>query len=221
MYIIIVGCGRVGRALAQTLLSVGHEVLVIDRNSARCDLVREGMGSVALEGDGCQVGVLREAGISRADILVATTGSDEDNLAACQLAKELFNVPTTMAIVNYPQNEALYELLGVDMAVNATQLVLSTLENEIAGRPLMHLINLHGADRRVVSLRIPVDAAVVGKPLSEVVLPPSSFITLVVREGEPLLPDEETQLGGDDEVLAVTTPGEEDILWETLTEVAP
>lgn len=221
MYIIIVGCGRVGRALAHTLLGVGHEVLVIDKNAARCDLVCEGMGSIAMEGDGCQVGVLREAGISRADVLVATTGSDEDNLATCQLAKELFNVPTTMAIVNYPENEPLYELLGVDTAVNATQLVLSTLEDQIAGRPLMHLMNLRGTDRRVVSLRVPADAAVVGKPLSEVVLPPNSFVTLVVKEGGPLIPDEETRLGGNDEVLAVTTPAEEDMLWEALTEVAP
>ena len=221
MYIIIVGCGRVGHALAQTLLSVGHEVLIIDKDPSRCELVGEQMGSIALEGDGCQVRALREAGISRADILVVTTGSDEDNLAACQLAKELFHVPTTMAVVNYPQNEALYELLGVDTAVNATQLVLSTLENEIAGRPLMHLMNLRAADRRVISLRIPPDAAVVGKPLSEVVLPPNSFITLVVKGSEPVLPDEEMRLDGENEVLVVTTPGEEEMLWETLTEAAP
>jgi len=221
MYIIVVGCGRVGSALARTLVSIGHEVLVIDKNPARCEAIAEELGSVAQEGDGCQVRVLREAGISRADMLVATTGSDEDNLAACQVAKELFNVPTTMAVVNYPQNEPLFEVLGVDQAVNSTQLVLSTLENEIAGRPLVHLINLRGTDRRVVNLRIPPDAAVVGKPLSEVVLPPNTFITLMVRAGEPIIPDEETVLGGGNEVLAVTTTGEEEMLWETLTEVAP
>jgi trk system potassium uptake protein TrkA len=221
MYIIVVGCGRVGSALARTLVSIGHEVLVIDKNPARCEAIAGELGSVAQEGDGCQVRVLREAGVSRADMLVATTGSDEDNLAACQVAKELFNVPTTMAVVNYPQNEALFEVLGVDQAVNATQLVLSTLENEIAGRPLVHLINLRGTDRRVVNLRIPPDAAVVGKPLSEVVLPPNTFITLMVRAGEPIIPDEETVLGGGNEVLAVTTTGEEEMLWETLTEVAP
>jgi len=221
MYIIVVGCGRVGSALARTLVSIGHEVLVIDKNPARCEAIAEELGSVTQEGDGYQVRVLREAGISRADMLVATTGSDEDNLAACQVAKELFNVPTTMAVVNYPQNEALFELLGVDQAVNSTQLVLSTLENEIAGRPLVHLINLRGTDRRVVNLRIPPDAAVVGKPLSEVVLPPNTFITLMVRAGEPIIPDEETVLGGGNEVLAVTTTGEEEMLWETLTEVAP
>jgi trk system potassium uptake protein TrkA len=220
MYIVIVGGGRIGRSLAQTLLSVGHEVLVIDKDQDRCEMVREQMGSVAFEGDGSQVRALREAGIVRADILVATTGSDEDNLAACQLAKELFNVPATMAVVNYPQNEALYELLGVDTAVNATQLVLSTLENEIAGRPLMHLINLRGVDRGVVSIRIPSDAAVIGKPLGQVTLPPNSFITLVVKRDEPFLPDEETMLEGDDEVLVVTTPDEEEMLWEALTEVA-
>ena len=153
-------------------------------------------------------------------MLVATTGSDEHNLAACQIAKELFQVETTMAVVNYPENEPFFEQLGVDNAVNVTQLVLTTLENDIKGRPFVHLANLQGTDRRVVTLQIPPDAAVNGKLLSEVVLPADTFITLIVKEGEPIEPDEETMLGSGDEILAVTTESDEEILWETLTEEA-
>lgn len=220
MYIVIIGCGRIGRSLARTLLSVGHEVLVIEKDPARCELAREDLGSVVLRGDGGRVGVLREAGVTRADMLVATTGSDEDNLAACQLAKELFHVPATMAVVNYPSHELLFQRLGVDVVVNATQLVLSSLEREVTGRPLVHVMNLAGGERRVVSLRIPADAAVVGKPLGQITLPPDSLISLVVRRGEPLPPNEELELVSGDELLVVTTPAEEDMLLEALTEVA-
>lgn len=220
MYVIIVGCGRIGSSLAQTLVAIGHEVLVIDKSSFRCETIKEELGGVAVMGDGCQVQVLREAGTARADMLVATTGSDEHNLAACQIAKEIFQVETTMAVVNYPENESFFEQMGVDNAVNATHLVLTTLENEIKGRPLVHLANLQGVDRRVVSLQIPSGAAVSGKLLSEVVLPADTFITLIVKAGVPVIPDEEVVLDGGDEVLAVTTETDEEILWETLTEEA-
>jgi trk system potassium uptake protein TrkA len=220
MYIILIGGGRIGHDLARTLISAGHEILVIDKNPFHCELIKEEMGSIVLEGDGCQVQMLREAGISRADVLVATTGSDEDNLAACQIAKELFKVETTMAVVNYPEHEALFERLGVDNAVNITQMVLSTLENDIKGRPLVHLINLQGTERRVVNLIVPTDAAVDGTSVGELVLPADTFITLIVKGGEPIVPDEETVLNGGDEVLAVTTEEEEEMLWDTLTEVA-
>jgi trk system potassium uptake protein TrkA len=220
MYVIIVGGGRIGSSLTRTLAAIGHEVLVIDKSAFCCKAIEEELGSVSVMGDGCQVQVLREAGIARADVLVATSGRDEDNLACCQIAKELFQVETTMAVVNYPENEPFFEQLGVDNAVNITQLVLTTLENDIKGRPFVHLANLQGTDRRVVTLQIPPDAAVNGKLLSEVVLPADTFITLIVKAGEPIEPDEETMLGSGDEILAVTTESDEEILWETLTEEA-
>lgn len=220
MYVIIVGGGRIGSSLTRTLAAIGHEVLVIDKSAFCCKAIEEELGSVSVMGDGCQVQVLREVGIARADVLVATSGRDEDNLACCQIAKELFQVETTMAVVNYPENEPFFEQLGVDNAVNITQLVLTTLENDIKGRPFVHLANLQGTDRRVVTLQIPPDAAVNGKLLSEVVLPADTFITLIVKAGEPIEPDEETMLGSGDEILAVTTESDEEILWETLTEEA-
>jgi len=220
MYVIIVGGGRIGSSLTRTLTAIGHEVLVIDKSSFCCKAIEEELGGVSMMGDGCQVQVLREAGIARADVLVATSGRDEDNMACCQIAKELFQVETTMAVVNYPENEPFFEQLGVDNAVNITQLVLTTLENDIKGRPFVHLANLQGTDRRVVTMQIPPDAAVNGKLLSEVVLPADTFITLIVKAGEPIEPDEETVLGSGDEILAVTTESDEEILWETLTEEA-
>jgi trk system potassium uptake protein TrkA len=221
MYIVIVGCGRIGNTLARTLIKVGHEVLVLEKDRRRCEVLESELGSVALEADGCQVQGLRDAGVSRAQVLVATTGNDADNLACCQIAKAIFNVPTTMSVVNRPENEAFFEQLGVDTVVNAAQLVLSTLEKEIAGRPFVHLTNLEGTeDLRLVSLRIPEDAAVNGKSLNQIQLPPDTFLTLVVKDGETFVPGEETVLNSGDEVIAVTSASEEEVLWEVLSEVA-
>jgi trk system potassium uptake protein TrkA len=220
MYILIVGGGRIGYNLAKILLGEGHEVLVIEKDPSRYELIVEELGSVALLGDGSRVGVLKEAGAARADLLIAATGKDEDNLAACQLARHLFNIPKTIAVVNSPQNEPLFLILGVDVTVNSTELVLSHIEAEIPGRPMVHLIALRGVNWEVVSIKIPPDGALVGKPIKDVVLPPNSFLALVIKDGGPITPTDETILEAHDEVMAVTTPEEEQLLWETLTGAA-
>jgi trk system potassium uptake protein TrkA len=220
MYIIVVGCGRIGSTLVRGLMAVGHEVLVVDEDAERCRLAEEEMGSVAMVGDGCSIQVLREAGIDRAEVLVATLDRDDDNLAACQIAREMFKVKSTVAVVHRHEYEELFEKLGINTVVNATQLVISAIEGAISGRPLVHLVNLMGTNKRVVTLRVPEDSAVVGRALAAVPLPPETLIILVVKKGEPVVPSEETVIEKGDEILAVTTEREELELWQTLTEVA-
>ena len=219
MYILVVGCGKVGYQLTRALLAMGQEVLVIESDPRRCLSLRDELGSVALQGDGTEVQVLKEAGAARADVVIAVATRDEDNLAVCQVAKHLFNTPKAIALVKDPQNEALFKLLGVDVTINSTHFILSTIEEEIPGHPLVHLINLEAFQKEMVSINIPSDAAVVGKPLGEIGLPPDSFISLVVTNEGPVLPSEDVVLGSGDDVVAVTSPEEEQLLYETLTGV--
>ena len=221
MYIVVVGCGNVGSHLAKALVAMGHEVLVVDKEKLRCDALRDELGSVdvALHGDGTDLGVLKAAGVSRADVLIAVATRDEDNLAACQIAKHSFNTPKTMALVRDPQNEALFKVLGVDVPINSTHPILATIEEEIPGHALVHLMNLKPLHMEVVSVSIPSDAAVAGKLLEEVELPPNSFITLVVKDDGPVLPSDEVILGSGDDVVVVTSSEEEQLLYETLTGV--
>ena len=225
VYIVIVGGGRVGNDLARALLAMGHEALVIDQDAGRCDTIRGELGNVVLHGNGTEVGVLREAGAVRADVTIAATSRDEDNLAVCQLSKNLFNTPKTISLVKDPQNEGLFKLLGVDVTVNTTHLILSTIETEIPGQSLVHLTTLSapsglGAmEREMVSINIPPDASSVGKHLGELVLPPNSFISLVVKDEGPTPPLDDIRLEPGDRVVGVTTPDEEQLLHDTLTEI--
>ncbi len=219
MYIVVVGCGNVGYHLTKALLAIGHETLIIDKDARLCDSLEDELGSVVLQGDGTEVQVLKKAGVGRADLIIAATPRDEDNLATCQLAKHLFETPNTMALIKDPQNEALFKLLGVDVIVNSTHLILSTIEGEIPGHPLVHLMNLKALHLEMISINIPQDAAVVGKSLEDIDLPPSSFISLVVKHQGPVMPSEEVVLDSGDDVVAVTSPEEEQLLFETLTGV--
>ena len=221
MYIVVIGCGNVGSHLARALAAMGHEMLVIEKDRQRCDTLRDELASsdVALNGDGTDVNVLRAAGVARADVLIAVATRDEDNLAACQIARHTFNTPKTMALVKQPENEALFKLLGVDVTINVTHPVLATIEEEIPGHALVHLMNLKALHTEMVSISIPSDASVAGKSLGDIVLPPNSVISLVVKAEGPKLPKNNIIIEPGDDVVAVTSPEEEQLLYETLTGV--
>ena len=131
MYVIVIGCGKVGFSLSKALLSTDNEVVVTDRDAHRCELVTDQLGSVVICGDGSEPSGLREAGAGRCDVLIATTGSDGDNLVPCQVAKAYFNVARTIAVVNDPQHLPLFKMLGIDVPISTTDLILSHIEEEL------------------------------------------------------------------------------------------
>lgn len=219
MYVLIVGSGAVGYHLTKLLLAAGHEVLVIDKSPHRCQLLWDELGSVVLQGDGTDERTLKAAGAARADVFVATTELDETNLVACQMAKHVFQVPHTMALVKDTKNEPVFHVLGVDVVVNSTHLVVTSLEEGVPGRPLLHLMNVPAPNLELVSVAIPEDSGVVGKKLEEVELPPHSFISLVIKKDRASLPANDLVLESLDQVVAVTMTDEEQTLYEILTGV--
>jgi len=131
VYVIVVGGGTVGYYMSRDLLERGHEVTLIERNSARADWLETQLGSIVMRGDGCEVKFLSQTGIERADAILAVTADDEDNLIALQMAKKHFNVKKTIARVNNPSNVEIFKMLGVDDAVSATDVLLAALEPPI------------------------------------------------------------------------------------------
>ena len=219
MYAVIVGCGRIGFNLAKALIAVGHEVTVIEKDQSRSQKITDELGSMVIQGDGSSITTLKVAGVSRADLTIAVTQYDEVNLAVCQISKAVFNAPRTMALVKNPAHAALFRLLGIDSVINSTHLIVSNIEEEVPNHPLVHLLNLQHHNMDIVALSIPPDAAVVGEPLSQIDLPPNSFITLVVKDEGPLLPEENLVIKAGDDVIVVTMTSEEQALYETLTGV--
>lgn len=219
MYIVIVGCNESGYHLSKAMIAGGHEVVVVDKNPERYQLLNEELGSVALLGDGTDEVTLKRAGIARADVVVSLTGADATNLVISQMTKHIFQVPRTMALIKDPKNEPIFHLTGVDVVVNSTHLVLASLEEGIPGRPLVHLMNLRVAGMELVSVSIPADSNIIGKRLSEIELPPNSFITLMVKKTGATLPTGRSVVEPEDELVAVTLEGDEQILYDILTGV--
>lgn len=217
MYVIIVGGGKIGFYLARTLIERGHEVLVIERESRKVEMIRDELGSVAMRGDGCEAKTLTEAGTGRADMLIAVTGDDDDNLVACQVAKRKFHVARSIAILNNPSNEEIFRILGIDATVSSTSQILEQIEQLAASHPLTYLLQLKGQGLHVIEIRIPARSKAVGRRLKEIRLPPESAISLILnRERGAQVPTPDTVLAPEDDVIAITRVEREPELRDAL-----
>lgn len=212
MYIILGGGGEVGYYLARNLLSQGHEVLLMEKNIARYQSLREELGQSIFRGDACEARMLEEAGARRADVVIAVTGEDEDNLVICQVAKKRFNVARTIARLNNPRNDILFQKLGIDVTVSPTKSILSLIESELPGRRFVMLMTLKRAGLEIVELTLPPISPVVGKKLSQVNLPRRCNLALIIRDQEPIFPSGETVLQANDDVYALVTDEAEEEL---------
>ena len=127
MYVVIVGGGRIGLAIARWLVEADHEVAVIDRDGSRCAAIDEQLGSLSVLGDATEASVLARAGTNRADVFIAATGNDAENMLACQFAKHRFDTANILSIVNVPGHDKLFRLLGINNAVSTTDLAVGKL----------------------------------------------------------------------------------------------
>jgi trk system potassium uptake protein TrkA len=214
MYAIVAGGGKVGYYLAKELVEQGHEVLVIERAARQCAFITEELGNIVMQGDAAEASVLAEAGTGRADVIVAVTGDDEDNLVISQVAKSHFQVPRTIARINNPKNEQIFRMLGINATVSSTDIILGVLEQELPAHSIIPLLRLRHADVEVVEAILDQDAPVVGKAIRDVGLPSECTIAVIIRSGAPIFPTNDTRLAAGDEVIALTTTRNEARLRE-------
>jgi len=216
MYIIIVGGGRLGYYLSKGLLSEGHEVLVIEKDPMKVERIEEELGSICMEGDGCEASTLEEAGTERASLFVAVTNEDEDNLVSCQVARHMFNVPRVIARISNPKNETLFKTLGIDVTVSATNLILEHIGQEVPTRPLVHLLELKGNKLEIVEIRIAANAPSIGRQVRDLSLPAGTILSLVVRGQDIKALTADSTIEAGDRIVAVTNAAVEQVLLAEL-----
>lgn len=210
MYVVIAGGGRIGRYIARDLDAKGHEVTVIEKLASRCESLVIETGVLVIEGDACDVPYLEQAHADRADVFVATTHEDDDNLVACQLARIEFGVPRAISRVNSPKNVEIFAAMDIE-PVSSTRLISELLENEFSVGELIHLTSLKGGRVQLVELRIPEGRTAPGpRRLSDLPLPTEAVIVALFRGDQTVIPHGATEILPGDEVVALTTPELED-----------
>jgi trk system potassium uptake protein TrkA len=216
MYIIIVGAGKVGWNLARELLNKEHEVTVIEANRRRYLTVEQELEHNIQYGDASELWVLERAGIQRADLVIAVTGDDEDNMLICQVAREKYMVERIIARVNNPRNLQHFELLGIKPSVSATGLILNLIEHEVPEYGLVHLLDFPEERLEIIEMLLEKGSRVAGQRVGDLNMPEGSLLISVLREGRGFVPGPETVLEPGDEILAVLDPGREEDLKEFL-----
>jgi trk system potassium uptake protein TrkA len=217
MYIVIVGAGKVGWNLARELIEKGNEVTLIESDRRRFLVVEQELEHAVQYGDGTELWVLDRAGIQRADMVIAVTGDDEDNILICQIAKEKYLCERIIARVNNPRNLQHFKLLGIQPAVSATDLILRLIEHEVPKYGMVHLLDLAEERLEIIEMEVTEDAPAAGRSVREIDLPAGSLIISVLRSGGGFVPNQDTVVESGDEVLVVLDPGLEADITQQFT----
>ena len=199
------------------MIAEGHEVMLIEKDRSKTSLLSLEFHDAIMEGDGSTVEVLKEAGANRADVIVAATGNDEDNLVICQVAKLVFLRPRTIARVNNPRNEELFTGLGVDASVSGTKIINAVIQEQVkAGDMMIPLLTLKAGDVEIVEVELTRSSHIVKKKVKELALPPGSIFIAVIRGEEVIIPYGDTEFLPEDKVIALVKRTSEQALREML-----
>jgi trk system potassium uptake protein TrkA len=216
VYILIVGGGKVGTNLTATLMKMGHEVTLIENDRDRYALLEERFEHVVRPGDATELFVLERAGIERADLVVAVTGDDEDNIIVSQVAKEKYGVPKVIARVNDPRNQQHFDMIGITLTVSATATILALIEHELPQHELVTLVDLKRENLEIVEFALSDNSPAAGRFVRDLNLPSRSRLISVTRGGRAEIAIGDTQLEPGDLVMAILEPGAEDDLKRQL-----
>src|SRR5213592_824784 len=218
MRVVVTGGGAIGRHLSADLVERGHDVTLIEQHRSVVDRLREEIPEVkVMLGDACEPRVLDDAHLSDADVVVAATGDDEDNLVTSLLAKQEFAVPRVLARVNHSSNEWMFtEQWGVDAAVSPPHILTALVEEAVTVGDVVRLLKLERGKVTLVELTLEPGSAAAGRPMYELRLPLDSTIVAIVRDEHVVIPQPETVLTAGDEIMAIARPEVEDDLRRSL-----
>lgn len=204
MKVLIIGGGELGYYLAKNLLEGGYEVKLIESDKEACKQAADRLDIPVIWGDGTSAETMKQGIEGGCDVVVAVTGRDQDNLIACQTARQKFKINKVFARSNNPKNTAIMKKLGIDITVSATQTLSSLIEHEIGDAEVKFITNVNQGEAVVSEYHIPEDWRLSGMSLKELEMPENCVIISVMRGGDMIIPRGNTAVVSGDEVLALT-----------------
>lgn len=213
---IIVGGGKVGYYLFKTLHERGHDVVLIERDRDSCKRIAEDIDAEVIFGDGTDLSVLKDAGIEKADIVAAVTGTDEENLVICKIAKLNFDINRTISRVNNPKNVEMFRILGIDTTVCSTAVIVNLIESEVNLEEIRVINTFERGSMVFAEVLISEMMSWVDKTVADISLPEECIFVSVLRGNTFIYPKGDTLIQSGDKILFVTSARTLSILSELL-----
>jgi trk system potassium uptake protein len=221
MRVAIAGAGAVGRSIARELLGNGHEILLIDKDSASIK-VHSVPNAEWLLADACEISSLDDAGLERCDAVIAATGDDKVNLVVSLLAKTEYGVPRVVARINHPNNEWLFnESWGIDVAVSTPRLLSALVEEAVSVGDLVRLMTFRQSEASLVEMTMPENAPLAGERVGSIEWPADTALVAILRDSRVIVPSSDDPLEAGDELLFVTSQDVEQELARLLADGRP
>ena len=209
MYFVIAGGGEVGFHLAKALLESSHEVMLLESDRRRAQVIEEQLGSIVLNAPADEGRYQLEAGCQRADAVIAVTGQDAVNLIVCQLAKWKCHVPRVIARVNDPKNEIVFKALGIDETISSTRVIMNVIEQELPSGGFMPLMPLTGSHLELIEAEIAAGTPAAGRAIGSLGLPEGAAVGGIVRKGSVVHADDDTKLQVGDRIVVLSPTKDE------------
>jgi trk/ktr system potassium uptake protein len=209
VYFVIAGGGEVGFHLAKALLESSHEVMLLESDRRRAQIIEEQLGSIVLNAPADEGRYQLEAGCQRADAVIAVTGQDAVNLIVCQLAKWQCHVPRVIARVNDPKNEIVFKALGIDETISSTRVIMNVIEQELPSGGFMPLMPLTGSHLELIEAEIAAGTPAAGRAIGSLGLPDGAAVGGIVRNGSVVHADDDTKLQVGDRIVVLSPTKEE------------
>lgn len=205
MNVILVGAGPILYYLARQFAGKKYQLTLVTADADEALSLSRRLDRPVLAGDATEPKLLEEAGALRADVVLALTAQDEDNLAICQIAGQMYRVPRTVALVNDPDNEEVFHRLEVTVAVSATRILSTLLEEQAGFEEIGKLVALAEGDVDVAEVVLRDDSPVAGQTLASLTFPDEALLGGIIRAGRVLIPKGNSLLHGGDRLILIAT----------------
>ncbi|MDJ0687099.1 MAG: TrkA family potassium uptake protein [Xenococcaceae cyanobacterium MO_188.B32] len=217
MKVILIGDGKLTYFLGKKFVEEKHQVTIINAHSAEAETFSHQIKATVIFGDGTHPTILEEAEASRADLVLALTPHDEDNLVACQIAQQYYGVSRTIALVNDPSHQQFFEQIGITIAFSATQILANLIEKRADFEDIANFLAVDGGQIGVTEIILDENSSAIGKALQNLALPAGALIGCIIREGRAFVPSGGSLLQVGDRLILISQPEHYEQFLEVLT----
>jgi len=217
MRVILIGDDKLTYFLGKKFVAQKNRVTIINVHSTEAEEFSHQIKATVIVGDGSEPAILKEAEAEKADLVLALTAHDEDNLVACQIAQQHYGVPRTIALVHDPAHQQFFEQMGINVAFSTTQIMANLIEKRADFEDIASFLAVDSGQIGITEIILDEDSPAVGETLQNLDLPKGALIGCIIRQDKAFVPRGWSNLEVGDRLILISQPEHYEQFLEVLT----